>query len=231
MARKLLGMFDKIDDIIYEPVKLFCDALRVPVTKQNNINNQMLEKELKEFEVNLELEKERRRMELSVDERRLHEEINQMILDNDLSRNEKMIEIEAKYREQMAKAASELTKIMASIQVESRDQIISLYTKKIKEYTEVQSDFEYKMYERIDKLKSMFPDGKADDKVLDLVIKQVDAISDRSTEFTKILNKDMENVFQIIDKNSAEMSNIVNRYLGTQTQTDCLPNNDSRLLR
>ena len=44
-------------------------------------------------------------MELTVDQRRMEEEINQMILDNDLHRREDMVQLEMKYRKEMAEAA------------------------------------------------------------------------------------------------------------------------------
>lgn len=63
---KIFGMFDKVDDIVYEPVKLMCDALRQPL-KQIDAHNekskaehqQALEQQMKEFEANLEFRKKR----------------------------------------------------------------------------------------------------------------------------------------------------------------------------
>ena len=72
---KIFGMFDKIDDIVYEPVKLVCDVLRQPLKqidahneKAKAENNQKLEKELKQFEADLEYQKEERSMKLSIEE-------------------------------------------------------------------------------------------------------------------------------------------------------------------
>ena len=36
---KIFGMFDRVDDIIYEPVKLVCEALRQPL-KQVDAHNE-----------------------------------------------------------------------------------------------------------------------------------------------------------------------------------------------
>ena len=49
---KIFGMFDRIDDIIYEPVRLVCDTLRQPL-KQIDIHN---EKKIKEYEQKLMLD-------------------------------------------------------------------------------------------------------------------------------------------------------------------------------
>lgn len=109
---KIFGMFDRIDDIIYEPVRLVCDTLRQPL-KQIDIHNekkikeyeQKLMKELEEFENNLDLDKKKKEGELTANQRKMEEEINQMILDNDLRRREDMIQLEMKYRKEMADAA------------------------------------------------------------------------------------------------------------------------------
>ena len=136
---KIFGLFDKVDDIIYEPMKLVCDVLRQPLKQIDEKNeNKKAEheherkKELEKFELDLETERKEREMKLSVEERRMEEEINQMILDNDLARREEMVQLEIKYRKEMAGAAAELAQIMANMQVETRGKILTLYAEKKK---------------------------------------------------------------------------------------------------
>ncbi len=38
---KIFGMFDKVDDIVYEPIKLVCDALRQPLKKVEAHNEKL----------------------------------------------------------------------------------------------------------------------------------------------------------------------------------------------
>ena len=80
-ALKFFGMFDKVDDIVYEPMKLVCDTLRQPI-------------------------RQRREMKLAQEKRGMEEEINQMICDNDLRRREEMVQLEEKYRKEMAVSIS-----------------------------------------------------------------------------------------------------------------------------
>ena len=131
---KIFGMFDKIDDIVYEPVKLLCDALRQPLKQIDHKNekdkeehDQALQMSLKQFEADLEQEQKDRDMNRTIEQQRLEEEIRQMIMDNDLARREKMIQLEAQYRKDMALAAAELEQIIINITVDSRDKIIKLY--------------------------------------------------------------------------------------------------------
>ena len=143
-AGKILGMFDKVDDIVYEPVKLICDAFRQPL-KQIDAHNekvkaeqeQQLQQQMKEFEVNLELHKKKKENEMRIEKIRMQEEINQMIADNAMKRQEEMaenekrrreemIQMEMKYRKEMAEAATRLEQIMANMQVETRSKIFVL---------------------------------------------------------------------------------------------------------
>lgn len=216
---KIFGMFDKIDDIVYEPIKLVCDILRQPLNKIEARNekkkaedNQELVKQLKQFEVDLELDKKQREMQLSIDERRMEEEINQMIQDNDLQRREDMVQLEMKYRKEMAEAAAQLAQIMANMQVETRSKILVLYAEKEKEYLDLQDKYKKQMFDTVKSLRETFPDGTGEDFIKDEVKTQLKNISERSSAFSKLMNEDMKNVFGIIDSGMQEITGLATKY-------------------
>ncbi|HQM00919.1 MAG TPA: hypothetical protein PLH98_10265 [Ruminococcus flavefaciens] len=216
---KIFGMFDKVDDIVYEPIKLVCDTLRQPLKqldahneKKKAEHDQELVKQLKQFEVDLELDKKQREMQLSVDERRMEEEINQMILDNDLQRREDMVQLEMKYRKEMAEAAAQLAQIMANMQVETRSKILALYTEKEKEYLDLQDKYKKQMFDTVKSLRDTFPDGTGEDIIRDEVKTQLKNISERSAAFSKLMNEDMKNVFGIIDSGMQEITGLATKY-------------------
>lgn len=216
---KIFGMFDKVDDIVYEPIKLVCDTLRQPL-KQIDAHNekrkaeqeQELMKELKKFEADLELDKKQREMELSIDERKMQEEINQMILDKDLQRREDMVQLEIKYRKEMADSAAQLAQIMANMQVETRSKILALYTEKEKEYLDLQDKYKKQMFDTVKSLREIFPDGTGEDIIKEEVKTQLKNISDRSSAFSKLMNEDMKNVFGIIDNGMQEITGLATKY-------------------
>lgn len=216
---KIFGMFDKVDDIVYEPIKLVCDALRQPL-KQIEAKNekvkaehkQELEKQLKQFETDLELDKKRREMELTVEQRKMEEEINQMILDNDLARREDMVQLEMKYRKEMAQAAAQLAQIMANMQVETRGKIFALYQEKEREYLDLQSKYKQEMFETVKSLKEIFSDGTGADIISEEVRTQLKAIADRSTAFSLLVNEDMKKVFGIVDDGMKEITGLATKY-------------------
>ena len=216
---KIFGMFDKIDDIVYEPVRLICDAFRQPLKQIEERNEksraehqQALERQMKEFETDLELSRQRREMEIGIDKRRMEEEIVQMIADNDMRRREKMVQMEMRYRKEMAEAAARLEQIMVNMQVETRSKIFVLYTEKTNEYLEAQTKFEDKLNDRVEKMKKMFPGEKGEEKIRDYYFEQLDVVQKRSTDFTKNMNDDMVKVLGTIDDGMKEMTGLATKY-------------------
>jgi len=216
---KIFGMFDKVDDLIYEPVKLVCDVLRQPIKqldahneKVKAKNEQELVKQLQQFEADLEFHKKEREMHLTAEQRRMEEEINQMISDNDAAKREKMVQMEAKYRQEMAEAATRLSQIMANIQVETRTKILTLYTEKEREYLDLQEKYKEEMFKTVKSLREAFPDGSGEEIIHNEVVTQLKNISDRSVAFSQLMNRDMENIFGKIDVQTEIMMELASKY-------------------
>lgn len=218
-AVKILGMFDKVDDIIYEPVKLVCDALRTPLKMLDARNERVnaehaaeLQKQLKQFEVDLDLDRQRREMELSMDQRRLEEEINQMILDKDMARRKDMIELEKNYKKEMADAAVQLARLIASIEVETRREIFALYNEKRQEYLDMQNKYKLQSIDTIKQLREAFPDGSGEAIVQEEIKAMISSIVEQSTSFTKLMNEDMMHVLGCINNVVEGTSSLASRY-------------------
>ena len=221
---KIFGMFDKIDDIVYEPLKLVCDTLRQPL-KQIDVYNdkkkaehaQDLQKQLEQFEVDLALEKQRRENQLSIEQRKAEEEINQMILDNDLRRREEMVRLEMQYRKEMADAATQLAQIIANMEVDSRSKIIDLYREKEKDYLDLQFEYQTKMFDTVKNIKELLPNESGNEIIAVEIQTQLKMIAERSTAFTTLMNKDLENIFGIIDGSMKEITGLASKYFQPAT--------------
>lgn len=216
---KIFGMFDKVDDIIYEPVKLLCDVMRQPLKqvdahneRVNDEHKQKLAMDLKKFEEDIELDKKRREAEISMDQKKAEIEIQEMIRDNDLQRRKDMVELEMRYRKEMAEAATQLSSIMANMQVETRGKIISLYTEKEKEYVDMQEKYKLQMYDSVKMIKSIFPDESGNKVAMDEMARQLSNIAEKSANFSKLMNEDMKNVFGIIDDEMKEINGLATKY-------------------
>lgn len=216
---KIFGMFDRVDDIIYEPIKLVCDALRQPL-KQIDASNehrqreqeQKLQIKLKQFEADLEHERKKRDAELFADQRRMDEEINQMILDNDLQRREKMIRIEESYRKEMAEAAAQLAEMMVNLNVEARGKLLDLYEEKTRTYLELQAQCKRELLSSVKDMREMFPDGSFEDEIKAELRRGLEEISTRSSRFSQILLDDQTVVLKNIDAVVGETIGLAAKY-------------------
>ena len=216
---KIFGMFDKIDDIVYEPVKLVCDVLKQPL-KQIDCHNdkkkaeheQQLQMQIKQFEIDLELDRKEREMRLTLEEQKLQEEINDIVRANDLDQREEMIQLEMKYRQEMAAAAVQLANVIANMQAETRSKILNLYTEKEKEYLDLQAKYKKDMFNTVMCLKETFPDGTGDALIQQEVQTQLKIIAERSQEFSKLMRDDMAKVFGIIDDGMKEVTGLATKY-------------------
>ena len=167
---------------------------------------------MKQFEADLEYDKKRREMELTIEQRKREEDINQMILDNDLARREKMVNLEMKYRQEMAAAAKKMAEGMSTISVETRNRILSLYAEKTIEYLGIQKKFQENMYSNVDKLKKLFPGEKGEEIAGDFACKQLEVIEERASAYLNSLVADKEKVLSGIDITLAQMNGLAAKY-------------------
>ena len=123
-----------------------------------------------------------------------------------------MIQLEMKYRTEMAEAATQLAEIMANMQAETRSKILALYTEKEKEYLDLQDKYKKQMFDTVKSLKELFPDGSGEDIIKEEVKTQLKNISERSSEFSKLMNEDIRKVFGIIDNGMQEISGLATKY-------------------
>lgn len=217
---KIFGMFDKVDDIILEPVKLICDACRQPLkqldhrnAKDKSEHEQTLKIEYERFHADLEQMQKDRDMHRTIEQQQLEAEINEKLLNSDLERREKMIQLEAQYREQMAKVATDIERIVQSITTESRDKIFSLYEKHKMKYIEVQQAYTNAVYVNVERMQKLFPGATAEGRIIDYMIKYVEQVTEESINFSKTLTTDMQGVLGYIDDTAKITMGLAGRYL------------------
>lgn len=232
-AVKIFGMFDKIDDIIYEPIHLMCETLSQPLKgMQANREIKAKEKEAKlevelaqkakEFEQDLMIRQRKLEMEQTKEEKEMEEGIRQLIVKNDLATQEEMARLEVKFRQDMAEAAVKIASIVQNIAVESREKILALYKEKETSYLEMQKIYKKDMIESLNDLRAVFPDGSGDDIVREEMSRQLIELLTRTSDFCNLLNKDMEKVLGIIDNQTNLLDNITSKYFMPNQQTPVL---------
>ena len=141
----LFGMFDRLDDIVYEPVHLLCDALRQPL-RQIEINNERKKMELessleqnnKAFEEKLKLEINRENMLLRTDERKINAQIDKMLDDADFERQERMVEAIKRYQIDLGEVSVSIGDSIGKMSLELRKKAQDMVLEQTLKYKEIQ---------------------------------------------------------------------------------------------
>ncbi len=201
---KILGMFDKLDDIVYEPVHLVCDALRQPLknadaknARQDKELEHKLAREAEQFAVDMELKKKQGEEEIRLNTLQRQAEIESMIADDELARNERIVEAVKKYQEDLGKVSAVLLSSIGAMQIELREKANALCIKKTQEYVAIQNEAKKQMFADMKEIQENFPEGsRARTLMEDSVIEQRTLIMNRASEFISLLVKDMEQLSQ-----------------------------------
>ena len=214
---KFLEMFDKLDDIVYEPVRLVCDALRQPLKNMDAANSReeteleaRLIQETEAFAVEMDLKRKREEAEIELDMRQRQAEIESMIADNEFARNARIVEAVKKYQEDLGKASAVLLASIGSMQLELRDKAQELCLKKTRDYKALQDEAMDQMVSRMEEIEQKFPEGSARTMMQNRIMEQNVSIVNRADEFIAMLAKDMEQLsqnFNAIAEKAADAAN------------------------
>ena len=147
------GMFDKVDDIIYEPIKMVCDALRQPL-KQMDAKN-----ERKKMELNSQLDKEMQQMglDLEVQRKRENAEIDKMIADSKLERDEETLAVIEEYQKNMGSVAVEIGKAIGEMSIDLQAKAQDMVIEKSKRFRKEQVETLNEATQGIKEIRNMYP--------------------------------------------------------------------------
>lgn len=221
MSIKYPNIIGSISEIVNAPIKLLCDSLRKKLDshiKETEAKNEVArEKDLREFIANLEMKQAKFNMELSVEERELNAEIDNLLYDKELNRRKQLIELEVSYRTKMTEVAQKLAQIMVELEVNNRNKLLSLYMEKEKEYRLVQENYKKDMFTTIAEIKKILPEELCNDVILDEIKIQLQSMRERSDNFNSLIFNDLQNVFGIVDQSIIEITGISKKYLEPQS--------------
>lgn len=205
----IMEMFDKIDDIVYEPIHLACDALRQPLRQieANNERKKMkLENELKrsdkEFEEKLRIKVNRQDVLLRTEERKINAEIDKMLSDADFERQERMVEAVKKYQIDLGEASVSIGESIGKMSLELRTKAQDMVLEQALKYKYIQEKSIDDSMKRLEIIQEKFGvDDTSNAKKLmeDAIAKQMMGIIDRADEFMVSMKNDLESMVENID--------------------------------
>ena len=203
-----LDMFDKLDDIIYEPIKLIADWAREPLkTREHNRNleretniansNAKIEREKLELESNLrnkELETQTNlNIKTETEVHRIISEIDELQKDKDFQRMKLVSESIMKYQKELTTLNINAIEAIGTMQLELRKKAQDLVLSKTIKYKELQDIAWREAAEDLQKVLEKFPDNE---RMQDILIKSVDKrlsnVIDTAQNFLLELNDDIK---------------------------------------
>lgn len=201
-------MFDKLDDIIYEPIKLITDWAREPLKtrehkrdleRETNIinTNAKLEREKLELESNLRNQELELQANLSIKKEtevhRIISEIDELQKDKDFQRMKLVSESIMKYQKELTTLNVNAINAIGTMQLELREKAQDLVYNKTIRYKELQDKAIHEAGEDLEKILEKFPDNE---RMQDILIKAVDKrlsnVIDTAQNFLLELNEDIK---------------------------------------
>jgi len=218
---ELLGMFDKIDDIVYEPVRLICDGLRQPLKQMDAANERKqmelaarLQREAEAFSVKVELDKKRGEAEIEANLRQRHVEIDNMIADKEFERNQKTVEAIKQYQEDLSKAAEKMFECIGSMNIELRMRAHRMCMEMVNEYIAIQNRAMDQMFSRVKQIQEIFPEECSErTMMIEDVREQERMIQTRAGELIQIVQKDLDQLGQSLEKIKEQATSMVEKHL------------------
>lgn len=204
---RLLDFIDKLDDIIYEPVKMLCDYARQPMKDREAIReqrqlelNQKLRQEMAQFDVDLEHRRNLAAADALAYERELNEKVNDMIARSEIERNTAIVEAIKNYQLEMADAAKSISESIGRMNLDLRERAQNLIIEKTKEYKQIQTEAKKEAKEELLQVAENFAEGsKARDIMEDAICTQLKDIIDTTSNFIRTMENDMKNIYANID--------------------------------
>lgn len=221
----LLDMFDKLDDIVYEPVRVVCDYLREPIKAvdahietRKEQKSADIENAKKQLEADIEIQKADANIELEAKRRRLNAEIDDMIAENELKRNTAIVEAIKQYQIDLSQAVNQCIYEIGNMSLELRERANNLVIEKTKEYTALQDKSKADAKRELKEIAEEFADNeRVRIKMEDAVIDQMTNMITTANSFIKGLSEDMKRLNANIDILTTKGQDLVSGYLNPMT--------------
>lgn len=221
----LFKKFDKLDDIVYEPIKMVCDLCRQPIKNAEATNERKkmetearLENEKKILEIELNLKKREHELNIEANNKRISAEINNMIARNELERQSMVVEAIKKYQENLGRVSIELGTSLGTMSTDLKERVYILVHNRIQEYMYIQNEIQDKASDRLKQIEQQFPNGGKGKEILENAVeRQLMGLFDMADKFIDTLKNDLEATSKNIDQITAQASANVDKYLSPMT--------------
>ena len=203
---EFLEMFDKVDDIIYEPIKAICDGFKQPLkqldaaTERKKMElNHKLEMEMKQLGVDLEVERERKRLELIQWEK-----------DTEFFRQKETLDAIEEYQKNMGTTAVEIGNAIGEMSIDLQAKAQDMIVEKTKLFNELQKEALRDATQGIKEIKEMHIEDSELEKeiikpyteMMNNVVKEANAFVVDMKDSMKKLSENINDITDTVLKNT-----------------------------
>lgn len=165
IINSILNPFDKIDDIVYEPVRAISRWIEEPL-KSFDHKRKMAEQrqtadiEMEKMQLEAEIREHDRRStaELQCEMKKRDAEIQQMIDDHKAANLDRLVESIKRYQIELGTASQEIIKNIGLMNIELRERANTMVLEKTKQYVAIQDEAKSKSNEELRQAKADFGD-------------------------------------------------------------------------
>lgn len=225
IAAKILGMFDKIDDIIYAPIKLATDWASEPLRRSEhqreieklNVDAENKRKE-KENDLNLELKRQATEADLQIKKEteiiRIIAEIEECRKDSEFQRMEAVSEAMMRLQRELTQLNVDAITMMGDIQFDLRKRAYDLVYERTIKYNELQNSAMQEAMQDLIRIEKEFGDNELSKKILiNIVDKRLTNIINTAQSFLLELASDIKLLNQNIDLLTSSGQQFIERHL------------------
>lgn len=199
---KFLKMFDKVDDIVYEPIKAVCDGFRQPLkqldaaTERKKMElNHILEMEMKQLGIDLDAERERKKAELIQWEKTA-----------DFARQKETLNAIEEYQKNMGNTAVEIGDAIGKMSIELQSKAQDMIVEKTKLFREQQIEALHDATQGIKDIQEMYPE---DSELKNEIIKPYTEMMTNVVRETNAFLMDMKESMKKLSDNINEITGTV----------------------
>ncbi len=221
VIKAIVNPFDKIDDIVYEPVHAISRWIEEPLKKFEH------DRKMKEQKQAVELEMEKKRLEAEIREqdkkstaelqlmvKEREAEIQQMIDEHKANNLDRLVESIKRYQIDLGKASQEIIRNIGLMSIELRKIANEMVLEKTKQYIAIQDEAKNKSNEELRQAKSDFGD---DPVIYENLVKQIlderRAMVDNASKFITALADDMKKINDTTNQLAQNSNDILTKVL------------------
>lgn len=214
----LLDMFDKLDDIVYEPIKLLTDWAREPLRIWEDKRKRKREIEKMKVEAENRIKERRAEVELEIKKeteiKKILVEIEEFKKDKEFERMKAVSEAIIKYKETLTKINIEAIEAIGNMQLDLRNKAQQLVYEKTVKYKELQDLAIKEAEEDLKRIEKDFSNNETARKILiNAIDRRLANIIDTAHNFLIELNSDIKLINQNISLLTERSQNFIENHL------------------